>query len=89
MDELNLNIEDDVETAELGETKQHRFRRISEKRIQNAAKAIDLLGNCADASYEYSPEDVEKMFTYLQNVLDDTKAKYEKKGFKVFSWDEN
>lgn len=89
MDELNLNIEDDVEAAEPGETKQHRFRRVSEKRIRNAAKAIDLIGNCADATYEYSSEDAEKMFAYLQSVLDDTKAKYEKKEFKVFSWDEN
>ena len=72
--------------AEAGEDKHQKFYRISERRIQNAAKNIELLKNCASGDYEYTEEDVEKMFGYLQAVLDDTKEKYQKKVTPVFNW---
>ena len=62
------------------ETKHDNFRRICQPRVQKAGKAISLIGNCADtARYEYSQEDVEKMFNYLQKALDDARAKFESK----------
>lgn len=76
-----------VEKAvEANEDKHEKFYRISQKRIQNAAKQIELIGNCASSDYEYTDEDVDKMFEYLQKALDETKKKYEKNEIPVFSW---
>ena len=77
---------EDIQENVAGETPHQKFYRISQRRIQVAAKYIDMLSNCAGPGYEYSKEDAEKMFSYLQQVLDDTKAKYEKKEFHSFSW---
>lgn len=85
----NLDIQEEAEDIQenvAGETPHQKFYRISQRRIQVAAKYIDMLGNCAGAGYEYTEEDAEKMFSYLQHVLDDAKARYEKKEFQNFSW---
>ena len=74
------------EKVEVGENKHEKFYRITEKRIQNAAKYIEMLSNCASSDYEYTEEDVAKMFDYLQMVLDETKAKYDKREIAVFNW---
>ena len=91
-----LEVEEEVEEVgeevtaekqtEASEDKHQKFYRISERRIQNAAKQIELLGNCAAGDYEYTEEDVEKMFGFLQNVLDATKEKYQKKIAPSFNW---
>jgi len=62
------------------ENKHDNFRRICQPRVQKAAKAISLIGNCSDsARYEYSREEVDKMFNYLQKSLDDARAKFDSK----------
>lgn len=83
-------IED--ETADVGtetESKGEKFKRLSAQRIQKASKYIQALGNLANkGSYDYTKEDVEKMFTYLQKQIDDTKSKFDKttEEEEVFCW---
>lgn len=72
--------------ADVPEDKHQKFYRITENRIRNAAKHIGLIGNCASSEYEYTEEDVEKMFNYLQQALDDAKSKYEKRETPIFNW---
>ena len=60
------------------ETKRDRFIRIAESRTNKILNMVKLLGNCANpASYEYSREDVKKIFDAIEKELRNAKSKYE------------
>ena len=53
------------------ETKAERFRRLAEKRTERVLDGIRKLANLANRhSYDYSQEDVEKIFGAIQSRLD-------------------
>ena len=56
------------------ETKEARFVRIAEPRVNRACKAISLLGNLAGSGYEYTQEQVDAMFGAVQKSLDTARA---------------
>ena len=88
MSEMENVLEVMEEKQEEGNEDKHtKFYRISEKRVQKVANSIDVLGNCASSDYDYTQEDVEKMFDYLQKALDETKAKFVKTELPEFSWE--
>lgn len=59
------------------ETKADRFIRIAEARTNKIIDMIQLLGNCANrATYDYTKEDVKKIFTAIEDELRAAKAKY-------------
>ena len=59
------------------ETKRERFVRIAEARTNKILEMIRLLGNCSSkANYEYSDEDVKKIFNVLEKELKNTKYKF-------------
>ena len=61
------------------ETKRDRFVRLAENRTNKILNMIQLLGNCANTSlYEYTDEDVEKIFTAIENSVKEAKRKYSK-----------
>lgn len=64
--------------AETAETKHDKFKRLANQRVANALKKVELIGNLASSSYEYSPEEVDKIFVALQQTLDNTKARFSK-----------
>lgn len=52
------------------ETKSERFVRVAEARVNKLIKMIRMLGNCSKtASYEYTPSQVNKIFTTLAYEL--------------------
>lgn len=56
------------------ETKRERFVRVAENRTNRILDTLDLLGNCANkGNYDYTDQDVEMIFTTIQNKLNDTK----------------
>ena len=60
--------------------KRERFKRVAENRTNNIINQIRLLGNCANRSnYEYSEEEVKKIFAAIEAEIKDTKAKYQTK----------
>lgn len=60
------------------ETKEDRFRRVAEARVNKTIKMIRLLGNCSETNvYEYSEEQVEQIFSTLQTELDMARQRYE------------
>ena len=60
------------------ETKQDRFVRIAEARTNKIIDMIRLLGNCSSKStYEYTKEDVKKIFAAIESELKIAKAKFE------------
>ena len=58
--------------------KENRFKRVAESRTNKIIDQIRLLGNCANRSnYEYSDEDVKKIFSAIESELKETKAKFQ------------
>ncbi|MHC1717222.1 MAG: hypothetical protein AB9883_00985 [Acidaminococcaceae bacterium] len=59
------------------ETKRERFKRLATARTNRTISLLHLLGNCSNKSnYEYSSEDVEKIFSVLESELKNTKLKF-------------
>ena len=60
--------------------KAERFKRVAEGRTNRIIDQIRLLGNCSNKSnYEYSEEDIKKIFSAIESELKLTKAKYNTK----------
>lgn len=58
-------------------SKRERFTKVASNRVQNVLHYLDLLKNCANKSnYEYTQEDVDKMFSEITKTLKDVKAVY-------------
>lgn len=59
------------------ETKRERFVRIAEARTNRILDNMRLLGNCSSKSnYEYTDEDVRKIFAALEKELKQTKNRF-------------
>jgi len=61
-----------------GESKSDKFKRLATQRVTNAIKKIELIGNLSSSGYEYAAEEVEKIFTSLQQTVENTKARFSK-----------
>lgn len=60
--------------------KAERFKRVATNRTNKIIDSIRLLGNCANKlNYEYTDEDVKKIFTAIEAEIRDVKAKYQAK----------
>lgn len=58
--------------------KMERFKRVAENRTNKIIDQIRLLGNCSNKSnYEYTEEDVKKIFSAIEYELKITKQKYQ------------
>ncbi len=59
------------------ETKRERFIRIAESRTNKALEMIRLIGNLSNKNvYEYTAEDVKKIFTVLEQELELAKKQF-------------
>ena len=59
------------------ETKHERFRRIAAKRTNEILEKIRILGNCSNkSSYEYTEEDIEKIFSEINRQVKAVRAKF-------------
>jgi hypothetical protein len=55
-----------------------KFVRLATKRVNSALKAIQLIGNLSNRSnYDYTEEDVQKVFRALQDELSTCRKKFE------------
>jgi len=61
-----------------GESKHDRFKRLATRRVTNAIKKIELIGNLSGSGYEYTAEEVDKIFSALQQTLDSAKGSFSK-----------
>lgn len=63
------------------EKKRERFVKIAEQRTNKIIDMMRLLGNCANKSnYEYSDEDVKKIFTAIDAEYKTLKSKFVEAG---------
>lgn len=59
------------------ETKRERFVRLAEARTNKIIDMMKLLGNCSSkANYDYTEEDVRKIFGAIEKEMKNTKAKF-------------
>lgn len=59
------------------ESRHERFKRIAAKRTNDILEKIRILGNCSNkSSYEYTEEEINKIFTEIDKQLKLTKAKF-------------
>lgn len=60
------------------ESKRECFVRIAEARTNKIIDMLRLLGNCSNtATYEYTKEDVKKIFSAIEEELKSAKTKFE------------
>lgn len=63
------------------ETPNEKFKRIASARTQKIIDMIELLGNCSNQYvYEYSQEEVDKIFGAIETELKLSKEKFKGKG---------
>lgn len=63
----------------MAETKHEKFVRLAEARTNKIIDMLRLLGNCANTNvYEYSQNEVEKIFNALESELKESKKKFQK-----------
>ncbi len=61
--------------------KKAKFRELAEKRVSNALKQIQLIGNLANTrAYEYEEEEVKKIFKSLKEEISLAESKFKSKG---------
>ena len=61
------------------ETKRDKFVRLAEARTNKIIDMIQLLGNCSNlGAYDYTQQDVDKIFTAIENELREAKKKFSK-----------
>lgn len=61
------------------ETKREKFVRLAEARTNKIIDMIQLLGNCSNLStYEYTSQDVDKIFSAIESELREAKKKFAK-----------
>lgn len=65
--------------AKIQETKREKFVRLAEARTNKIIDMIQLLGNCSNlGAYDYTQQDVDKIFTAIENELREAKKKFSK-----------
>jgi hypothetical protein len=64
--------------AKMGkEDKKERFKRVAERRTNDILEKIRVLGNCANrGSYDFSEEEVNKIFSEIDKQLKIVKMKF-------------
>lgn len=68
------------------ESKEMRFRRVAQSRVNKIIEMLHLLGNCSNLStYTYNSEQVTEIFEALQAKLDQTKKRFMNPNQKRFS----
>jgi hypothetical protein len=59
------------------EEKRGRFRKLGEYRTNEVLKRLKVLGNCANRSaYDYTEEEVKKIFNVIDSKLREIKGKF-------------
>tara|TARA_B100000315_G_C14498285_1_gene551091 strand:+ start:800 stop:1042 length:243 start_codon:yes stop_codon:yes gene_type:complete len=66
------------ESKKVEETKEQKFKRLAEARVNNALQKIRLIGNLASPVYSYTPEDIEKIIVALNAGIAEVEEKFQK-----------
>lgn len=76
-----------MNTIAKNETRKDRFKRLATLRTNVVLKRLKVLGNCSNRStYEYTEEEINKIFSEIERKVRETKAKFhfpKEKEFKL------
>lgn len=68
-------------------SKRERFLTVAETRTNSILEKIRILGNCSNRSlYEYSKDEIDKIFRAIKEKLNETEARFvvkKESGFKL------
>ena len=68
------------------ETKRDKFVKLAEARTNKIINMLRLLGNCSNTSaYEYTQQDVDKIFSAIETEVKEAKKKFNKLDSKTNS----
>ena len=71
-------MEEVIEVAKPSESKRQAFQRLATKRTNAVLERIRVLGHCANPQfYEYSEEDVKRIFQAIEKELKVVKTKFQ------------
>lgn len=77
---------EDVVRIGAKETKRETFVRLASKRTEAVIDRVRVLSNCANPyAYEYTDEDVRKIFSAIEKELRAARAKFQAREQKSFS----
>ena len=63
--------------------KKERFKRLAESRTNEVLKRLKILGNCSNRSaYDYNEQDIQKIFSTIDNKVREVKSKFRVPKFK-------
>jgi hypothetical protein len=61
----------------ISDNKRERFKKLAVRRTNELLKKIKILGNCANRSaYDYSEEEINKIFSEIEHSVRETKSKF-------------
>lgn len=64
-------------TKRISDNKRERFTKLAVYRTNEVLKKLKVLGNCSNRSaYEYSEEDINKIFAEIEKTVKETKSKF-------------
>ena len=70
--------EDAPSTKDKRETREERFKRLAEARVNSTINKIEIIGNLASNNYAFTSEQVEKIIITLKAAVDELENKFEK-----------
>ncbi len=69
------------------ETKEERFKRVAEKRVNNILESLRVLSNCSNRRvYHWSDDQLKKIWTTIDKEVKSTKQSFEIKKDKKFQF---
>lgn len=72
-----MKVMEKEEEKTIQETPHERFKRLASKRTNEVLRRLKILGNCANRQvYEYTNEDIEKIFSTIEKRAKEIKAKF-------------
>ena len=69
------------------ETREQKFKRLAEARVNRILHILHLLGNLSGANYSWDKKDVHKIFNEITNATELAKIRFNKGSFTKFSLD--
>jgi len=74
-------LEKKVTNIKENDIPRERFKRLGTLRTNEVLKRLKILGNCANTSaYEYTEEDIKKIFSTIEKKVSEVKAKFQFSG---------
>ncbi|MBN2407647.1 MAG: hypothetical protein JXJ19_08100 [Elusimicrobia bacterium] len=61
----------------MAETKEEKFKRLSEKRVNAALDKIRLIGNLASSQYAFSAEQIQSIFDSMRSSITEVEEKFQ------------